>query len=314
MKQVDSVNGVNGVNEVERAKPFHTIGLIGRPNAPTLGEPLGRIYAFLQARGRKVWLEQQSAQHLRGLEETALPLEELAERCDLAIVVGGDGTLLSAAAQLADHDIALLGVNLGRLGFLADLPQHDIAATLGPILEGAYEEERRFLLNCQVGSERRTALNDVVIHKWNIARLIEFETRVDGRLVNRQRSDGLIISTPTGSTAYALSSGGPLVHPELNATLLVPICPHTLSNRPIILSGDSHIEIRVCGTTRRDEVRVTCDGQSILPLAADGVVQITKYPKSIRLIHPQGHDYFYILRAKLGWSEEPRHPGRSTPC
>ena len=149
-----------------------------------------------------------------------------------------------------------------------------------------------------------TAFNDVVIHKWNIARMIELETYIDGAFVDTQRSDGLIVSTPTGTTAYALSGGGPLLQPDLNATVLVPICPHTLSNRPIVVSGDSFIEVLVCDTTELDHVRITCDGQTCIPLS-DKKISIRRHRHSVRLIHPEGHDHFHILRAKLGWSEHP---------
>ncbi len=287
--------------------PFRSIGLIGKHGDPGIRHTLERLIEFLRELGREIWLEEETDRRIPGLGVAPLSIDKMARRCDLAMVVGGDGTLLHAAAELSDFDIALLGINLGRLGFLADVPQRDMINVLGPMLRGEYDEERRFLLDCEVGGKRRKAFNDVVIHKWNIARLIEFETHVDGRFVNFQRSDGLIISSPTGSTAYALSGGGPLVHPDLDAILLVPICPHTLSNRPIMVGGDSAIEIRICGNTRTDEVRATCDGQGILE-PHDGVVRITKYPHTIRLIHPKGHDYFYILRNKLGWSEAPRHP------
>jgi NAD+ kinase len=287
--------------------PFRSIGLIGKHGDPGIRNTLERLIEFLGGLGRALCLERETDERIPGLGIKPISMEEMGHQCDLAMVVGGDGTLLHAAAELSDFDIALLGINMGRLGFLADVPQRDMNDVLVPILNGEYDEERRFLLDCEVDGQRRKAFNDVVIHKWNIARLIEFETHVDGRFVNFQRSDGLIISSPTGSTAYALSGGGPLVHPDLDAILLVPICPHTLSNRPIMVAGNSTIEIRICGNTRPDEVRATCDGQGILE-PQDGVVRISKYPHTVRLIHPRGHDYFYILRNKLGWSEEPRHP------
>jgi NAD+ kinase len=149
------------------------------------------------------------------------------------------------------------------------------------------------------------ALNDVVIHKWNIARMIEFETYVDGRFVYTQRSDGLIVSTPTGSTAYALSGGGPLMQPGLNVMVLVPICPHTLSNRPIVISADSEVQIVVCGT-HHEHVRVTCDGQTNVPVGSRDRICIRKDDHQIRLVHPRGHDHFDLLRAKLGWGQHPQ--------
>ncbi|MCB1802976.1 MAG: NAD(+)/NADH kinase, partial [Gammaproteobacteria bacterium] len=179
-----------------------------------------------------------------------VPMEELTAQADLAIVVGGDGTLLSAAREFADAGVPLLGVNLGRLGFLVDISPNDLGVCLGAVLDGEYAEDRRFLLRAEVaGQPAALAFNDVVLHKWNIARMIEFETWIDGHFVNTQRSDGIIISTPTGSTSYALSGGGPLLTPGLDAIALVPICPHTLSNRPIVIHASSRIEMSVCGHT-----------------------------------------------------------------
>jgi NAD+ kinase len=181
---------------------------------------------------------------------------------------------------------------------------------LHQILSGNYEEEQRLLLRATVGTEAgpsqpMLALNDVVIHKWNIARMIEFETYVDGRFVYTQRSDGLIVSTPTGSTAYALSGGGPLMQPGLNVMVLVPICPHTLSNRPIVISADSEVQIVVCGT-HHEHVRVTCDGQTNVPVGSRDRICIRKDDHQIRLVHPRGHDHFDLLRAKLGWGQHPQ--------
>jgi NAD+ kinase len=233
---------------------------------------------------------------------------ELGERCELAIVVGGDGTLLHAARTLSSYDVALLGINLGRLGFLADVSPEDAASTLDAILSGQYQEEERFLLHARVMRDgeqvnESDALNDIVLHKWNIARMIEFETYVDGQFVNTERADGLIISTPTGSTAYALSAAGPLVHPSLNAMVLAPICPHTLSNRPIIVSGDSVIEVVVCEHVR--EAQVTCDGQLSFSVMSGDRVTVRKKDRPVRLIHPAAYNYFALLRAKLHWGRQP---------
>ena len=174
--------------------------------------------------------------------------------------------------------------------------------SLSSILRGEYVEDRRFLLQADIGANRQLlALNDVVLHKWNIARMIEFETSINGKFVDSQRSDGIIVSTPTGSTAYALSGGGPLLEPSLDAIVLVPICPHRLSNRPIVVHGSSEISIDTCGRTDPSHVRVTCDGQACEQLNPGDKLVIRKYPRSIRLFHPQNHDHFNLLRAKLGW-------------
>ncbi|MEW7976840.1 MAG: NAD(+) kinase [Candidatus Sedimenticola endophacoides] len=286
------------------AQHFTTIGLIGKQGEPSPGTALERISRFLRSQGVCVLIEANTATRSPDLEIPPASLDELGTRCDLIIVVGGDGTLLHAARALCDHNVPLVGINLGRLGFLADISQQRMLDTLGQILSGNYQEEERFLLGCEINGELHTAFNDVVIHKWNIARMIEFETYIDGSFVNAQRSDGMIVSTPTGSTAYALSGGGPLLHPGLNAIILVPICPHTLSNRPIVVGGDSEIELVVCGHTTIDEVRITCDGQECLRPRGERI-RIRKHQSKVRLIHPRHHDHYDILRAKLGWGGHP---------
>jgi len=289
-------------------RKFHSIGLIARHHATGVRTTLHQLGEFLNKRNHKILLENSIANELDNWEFGSASQEEIAKNSDLIIVVGGDGTLLHAARSMADRDIPLLGINLGRLGFLTDISPDNMHQVLEQILDGNYEEEERFLLQAEVGEPGKngtsgTAFNDVVIHKWNVARMIEFETYVDGRFVETQRADGLIIATPTGSTAYALSGGGPLLDPTLNALVLVPICPHTLSNRPIVVSGDCKIDIVICGRTDPKNVRVTCDGDSSLLSAPKDRIQISKYKHTIHLIHPSDHDHFNLLRHKLGWSE-----------
>jgi NAD+ kinase len=283
-------------------QPFNSIGLIGKHGDSNIRDTLLSLSDFLLARDCKVLLEDETALRLSDHGLPTATLDEIGEQCDLAIVVGGDGTLLHTARSLTDYSIALLGINMGRLGFLADVSPDDMLESIAQILDGKYDEERRSLLQATVGDQTINAFNDVVIHKWNVARMIEFETYVNGRFVNIQRSDGLIIATPTGSTAYALSGGGPIVEPSLNATILAPVCPHTLSNRPIVVDGDSEIEVIISDRTDHNHVRITCDGLSTTP-PVDGKVFIRKHKNMIRLIHPKGHDHFDLLRAKLGWSE-----------
>jgi NAD+ kinase len=289
------------------ASQFQTIALIAKPDrTDRLRTTLRSLQEVMSGRALAMLPDHQAAS-LLGLGE-GLPIAELGKRCDLAVVVGGDGTLLNAARQLADHAIPLLGVNLGRLGFLVDFSPADIGDTLTTVLAGQYDEDRRFLLSAQIGDRPPAlAFNDVVLHKWNIARMIEFETWIDGRFVYTQRSDGLIISTPTGSTAYALSGGGPLLAPSLEALALVPICPHTLSNRPIVVHAGSTIDISVCGHTDPKDVRITCDGAASLTIEAGEKLQIKRHPTPVRLLHPEGHDHFNVLRAKLGWGELPKN-------
>ena len=291
------------------AVQFNTIGLIARPDA-TASDTLAILIAHLDGIGCTVKLERETALLLPGTPHVALDAPNLVEAVDLIITVGGDGTLLGAARLLADQEIPLLGINLGRLGFLADISLEGMTDRLDEILAGEFDEEKRFLLSTEIirggqSVSRHLAFNDAVIHKWNTARLIEYETYVNNRFVNLQRSDGLIVSTPTGSTAYALSGGGPLMVPDLDILLMVPICPHTLSNRPIVVGGDSVIDLIVCGRTDPRNVRVSCDGQTGLAIEQGDVVRISRHPNDIRLIHPRGHDHFDILRVKLGWSEHP---------
>ena len=283
---------------------FKTIGLIGKRGDPSPRDTLLKLASFLRERGQHVLLEQETAKRIGDHHLAIGSIETIGQQCDLALVVGGDGTLLHTARDLADHNVPLVGVNLGRLGFLADVSPDEMFETLEGIFAGDYDEEHRFLLSGEINGERHKAFNDVVIHKWNTARMIEFETYIDGRFVDAQRSDGMIISTPTGSTAYALSGGGPLMHPSLNAMVLVPICPHRLSNRPIVVSGDSKIEIVVCGHTESEHVRFTCDGQDSQTLVQKQVT-VNKHQNPVRLIHPKDHDHFNILRAKLGWGGHP---------
>jgi NAD+ kinase len=291
---------------------FQTIGILGKRGNPDRVAPtVARLVRHLQARGRTVLCDTTSAA-LLGLPPTAAARDdELGCRCDLAVAVGGDGTLLAAARTLAECRVPLVGINLGRLGFLADVSPDQIEGCLDRILDGAYAEEARCMLRAHLDRAPDAAepvpllaLNDVVIHKWNTARMIEFETYIDGVFVSAQRSDGIVIATPTGSTAYALSGGGPLLHPALDVIVLVSISPHTLSNRPLVVPGDSRIEIRVCGFDQ-GHVHVTCDGQTNFQPQPNARVLVQKSPIRVRLLHPEGHDHYAILRAKLGWGGHP---------
>ncbi len=288
---------------------FCSLGIIGKQGDDRVAATLRQLVGFLSRLGRDLWTDAATAALVPELALPTLSLDALCSRCDLVIVVGGDGTLLQAARSLAPRAVAIVGINLGRLGFLTDISPRELETTLGAILEGEYTEESRFLLERHIGAEpgvgeAALALNDVVIQRWNTARMVEFETYVDGRFVNAQRSDGLILATPTGSTAYALSGGGPLLDPGLNAILLVPICPHTLSNRPIVVSGDSRVEIRISAADRA-RVRITCDSQSHSEVGPGESLFVAKSLHRIRLLHPPGYDHYELLRAKLGWGGHP---------
>ena len=295
---------------------FTTIGLIGKFGDPGVAGTLEALTRYLRRRDLRVLLDEETADRLawRGLETASR--QAIGQQCDLAIVIGGDGTLLNAARSLVDFQVPVLGVNLGRLGFLADVSPAEADLRLDEILAGHYDEDNRALLHAKVIRAGATvahadALNDVVVHKSEVARMIEFNAYLDGRLITAYRADGLIISTPTGSTAYALSGGGPIIHPTVQTMLLVPICPHTLTQRPLVVSADSEIEIHVNDTNTTD-VLVTCDGQIRLDIVLGDRIRIRPKRRQLRLIHPQHHDYFQLLRAKLGWGVQPAHknPGQ----
>ncbi|HPE71889.1 MAG TPA: NAD(+) kinase [Candidatus Competibacter sp.] len=288
---------------------FHTIGLIGKFGDPNVAGALNQIAAHLLQRQLRVLLDESSAQLIpdSGLEVASRAA--IGEQCDLVVVMGGDGTMLNAARSLVDYDMPILGVNLGRLGFLADVSPSEIPHRLDGVLNGQFREARRLLLYAQVMRDgcmigEADALNDVVIHKRDVARMIDVETFLDGRFLNTYRADGLIISTPTGSTAYALAGGGPIIYPGLEAVVLVPICPHTLTHRPIVVGADNVIEV-VLNAANTINTQVTCDGQVSLPLERGDQIVIRKKERKVRLIHPISHDYFKLLRAKLRWGLSP---------
>jgi len=288
---------------------FQTIGLIAKPGDEAVASTLTTLTGELERRGLPVLLDPTAAAYFESPSAEVVERTELASRCDLAIVVGGDGTLLNASRSLAGANVPVLGVNLGRLGFLADVSPDDMCERLNEILAGDYEEERRSLLHAAVYRNgtlvnESDALNDVVVHKWDIARMIEVDTHIDDRYLNTVRADGLIVSTPTGSTAYALSGGGPILDPALDALVLVPICPHTLSNRPIVVSDQVKIDIRLHGDGD-SKAQVTCDGQVNYTLFGGDLIRVRRKQHELRLIHPRDHDHFDIMRKKLRWAEQP---------
>ena len=294
-------------SEAAASLMFRTVGLIAKRGDARVGETLGRLIAMLRARGLEVLLDAHSRGAYSDSDTTEVARDALGDRCDLVVVVAGDGTFLSAARSLVDQDVPLLGVNLGRLGFLADIMPDEMSDRLNEILDGDFVEERRFLLEVAVerGAERiysGSALNEAVTHKSSMARLVEFEVHIDGHLVNSQRSDGLIVATPTGSTAYALSGGGPILHPSLDAIVLVPICPHTLTSRPVVVGGGSVVEV-VLGDGAETAVQLSCDGRAKVELVAGDRISIRKHRPDLRLIHPADHEYYATLRAKLHWGK-----------
>lgn len=286
---------------------FNTIGIITKPEAESARRTLQALCDFLKTRSCKIILDESIPDTISGCDFARADRETIGKQCDLAIVVGGDGTMLNAVRSLSHTQVPILGINVGRLGFLADLSPEELETSLDEILAGSYREEQRFLLEMQVIRDNKVifegdAFNDVVVHIRDVARMIEFETRINDEFVNHQRADGIVISTPTGSTAYALSSGGPLLHATLDAIALVPISPHTLSSRPLVVHADSQIKILICNT--KDGIaQATCDGHLSTDVHVGDHIKVKRKTDKITLLHPKQHSYFEILRAKLHWSE-----------
>ena len=291
---------------------FSTIAVLGREGGPEIAATLTALLQLLCAENVQVLVDSALASLLpQGMPVRPATHAQLSARADLAIVIGGDGTLLKAARVFTDRPVPLVGVNLGHLGFLTDISPDAMRDDLRAILRGECQEEQRLLVDARVvhGADVTPcmpALNDIVIQKADGGRLIEFETHADGRFVCAHRADGIIIATPTGSTAYALSGGGSILHPEVDAILLVPICPHALGDRPIVVKGDSKIEI-VINNTHGGHAQVTSDGQHTRPLDAGDRVLAQRSAHSVTFIHPRGHDYYRILRTKLHWGRAHHH-------
>ena len=286
---------------------FNTIGVITKPQAETARETLQTLFGFLKNKNCTVILDEQIPDAINSYNFNKLSRDEIGDLCDLVIVVGGDGTILNAVRSLAHANVPLLGINVGRLGFLADISPEDLEDSLNAMLNGLHHEEQRILLEMQVYRDNQLifeadAFNDVVVHIRDVARMIEFETRINDEFVNHQRADGIVISTPTGSTAYALSAGGPILHATLDAITLVPISPHTLSSRPLVVNDNSQIDILIC-STKEGIAQATCDGHLSTDVHVGDHIKVRRKAKKITLLHPEKHNYFEILRAKLHWSE-----------
>ncbi|QIL89356.1 NAD(+) kinase [Microbulbifer sp. SH-1] len=285
---------------------FQNIGLIGRTESDSAVLSLKRLMAFLEREGYSVVLEKNTANDVSNHTARVSSKDKLGELCDLVIVVGGDGSLLAAARSLAKFSVPLLGINRGRLGFLTDITPDEIEQKVGDVLSGKYMAESRFLLDMSVTRNGKlvgkgSSLNDVVIHPGEYIRMIEFDLFIDGQFVYTQRSDGLIVSTPTGSTAYALSGGGPIMHPKLDAIVVVPLNPHTLSSRPIVVEGSSEFKV-IIGEHNATHSYVTCDGHEQVVTEPGDVIRIHKKPHRLTLIHPIDHNFYEICRSKLAWN------------
>lgn len=290
---------------IDRMPAFKSIALFGRYNTRESGEALTTLAGFLKSRGCAVLVEETTAQNcsLQGFRTAGITT--IGGEADLAVVLGGDGSMLNAARGLATHGVPLVGVNQGRLGFMTDIAADNMLESVGSILDGSFSREERTLLSLDVRRDGQTvfstlALNDVVVNKGAVGRMIESLVHIDGAFVYDLRSDGLIVCTPTGSTAYALSSNGPIVQPGVPGFALVPICPHTLSNRPITISDTAVIEITL---KRAQDARLHYDGQ-LHDLLSEGVqVIVRRSEHTIQFVHPPGYSYFAMLREKLHWSE-----------
>jgi NAD+ kinase len=287
---------------------FRTVGIIGKFRDPRVIPTVRTLCRHLATRRCTVLLERPLAGAVTGTRATPVSRAELARRCDLAVVVGGDGTLLNAGRTLALAGVPILGVNQGRLGFMVDVAPEVMRATLDEVLKGRFVRERRLTLSVEIlrGTKKRgpfLAINDVVIRNQAAVRMLEFETWLEDEFISQHRADGIIISTPTGSTAYALSSGGPVLHPGLEALAMVPICPHTLSDRPVIVGCDQAIRI-VLGGDESVRATCTCDGQKNETVTPGDAVIVTRASHVLELIHPLNYRYFDILRNKLQWGRD----------
>ena len=291
------------------SQDYRTIALIGKYRSPEVAESLRRLADFLAGRGVRVLVEQLTATSVQMRDREAVPFEVIGAEADLAVIVGGDGTLLAAARRLAEFGTPLVGVNQGRLGFMTDIAQQDMLKAIGELLEGRFIREDRALLEAEVirGGERafRTlALNDVVVNKGDLGRMIEIEVKVDGESLFVLRADGMIVATPTGSTAYALAANGPILHPKVGGIAIVPLCPHALSHRPITISDKSCIELALVPP---HDGRIHFDGQERFDGLAGDEVRIHRSAHAVTLLHPPGYSYFAMLREKLHWSAAPKH-------
>lgn len=289
---------------------LRTIALIGKYNSRETAEALTALIADLLRRGVAVLVESGTAAHIcKGVGNWRnASFDEIGAEADVAIVIGGDGTMLGAARQLASFDVPLVGVNQGRLGFMTDIARSEMLNRMDDLLEGRFVAEKRILLDAEVlraGKEiaSNVALNDVVLDKGAVGRMLELELFIDGEFVYNMRADGLIVSTPTGSTAYSLSANGPILHPSNTGIGVVPLYPHGLTHRPIVVGFQSKLELRV---TSAEAPRVHFDGQVTVGLASGDIIRVRCSRHTICLLHPPGYSYFAMLRHKLHWSERPR--------
>lgn len=286
---------------------FKNIAIISKIDDNSVKDSLGTVINYLDSKKVNYFLDENSCFLLNN--KAATSLEDIKKKCDIAFIIGGDGTLLRSAQYLSKSNIPICGINRGRLGFLVDISPDHIEKNLESILSDNYSVDERISLVGTVirdGKEisKNISFNDVVIHSKDAVRMIEMDTLLNGENLYTVNADGLVISTPTGSTAYSLSSGGPIIQPNMEALLIVPICPHLLSNRPIVIGMDSKIEVKISEKSHTN-ASVTFDGQINVPIQANDVIKITKGETILKLIQPPGINFLSILREKLGWGLKP---------
>jgi NAD+ kinase len=294
--------------KIHMSQVFSCIGLIGKPNHSGVNKTLFALHDFLISAGYRVIFDNRLSEHLDIKGAEFQELAGLGQLCDLAIVIGGDGYMLGAARTLSRFDVAVIGVNRGNLGFLTDLNPESFEPPLQQVLNGEYVVEYRFLLETKVYHQQlqksaNCSVNEVVLHADKIAHMIEFEAFINDEFVFSQRADGLIIATPTGSTAYSLSGGGPIINPGLDAVAMVPMFPHTLSSRPLVVDSNSEIKLKVSPSNTAD-MQISCDSHISMAVLPGDEVIISKSPNKLKLIHPKSYSYYSVLRSKLNWGSQ----------
>ncbi|WP_439650337.1 NAD kinase [Polynucleobacter kasalickyi] len=287
--------------------PFSNVALVGKFQAEGVDRILENVARIILENGFNAYLESETAEQTGLQSIPTIKVDDFAGKIDIVVVIGGDGTLLGLGRRVAGLNIPIIGINMGRLGYMTDIPLNEIEVHLPAMLNGAYELDTRTLLESQVmrdgaPAHQGTALNDVVVNRSSRSGMVELTVEVNGSFMYNQRSDGLIVATPTGSTAYSLSAGGPILHPRLAGIVLAPVSPHALSNRPIVLPDDAFISIEITGGR---DVTVHFDMQTLAILQTGDRVTVKKSPKKVILLHPVGHSEYRTLREKLHWNEYP---------
>jgi NAD+ kinase len=286
---------------------FSRVALIGKFQAEGISHVLDQLSELIQSQGCSVWIEEETATFTKNQHRPTININQILGNIDVVIVIGGDGTLLGVSRHLAGANIPVIGINMGRLGYMTDIPLQEVEFLIPQILSGNYESDSRNLLEASVIrngviTHQGLAFNDVVVNRSSLTGMVELSVQVNGSFMYNQRSDGLIVATPTGSTAYSLSAGGPILHPRVQGMVLTPIAPHALSNRPIVLPDDVEIMIEVAGGK---DVSAHFDMQSLSILQVGDQVRVKKSSKQVTLLHPKGHSDYKTLREKLHWNEYP---------